>query len=151
VAFHLLTGEDPHLVLFSGQTATPVIIQDGLSWGLAALLLLLLLKGVAYGVSLGSGFRGGPIFPIISLGVVVGVVLADLLPGLDPTPAVVAGIAGASSAMLGLPVTSVVMAVLIAGAPGLQASSVGLVAAVVGVVAAGALKRRVEAAAPAAH
>jgi H+/Cl- antiporter ClcA len=52
-------GADSQQVLFSGQTAIPDLVAEG-SAGIV--LLLLVAKGFAYAVSLGCGFRGGPVF-----------------------------------------------------------------------------------------
>ena len=41
-----------------------------------ALLILLLAKALAYAVSLGCGFRGGPVFPAIFIGVAVAMIPA---------------------------------------------------------------------------
>jgi H+/Cl- antiporter ClcA len=54
------------------------------------LALLVLAKGVAYTLSLGAGFRGGPVFPALTLGLAAGTLAAILFPGLELTPAVVA-------------------------------------------------------------
>ena len=55
------TGKASSDVLFSGQSALPGLIQHASSYTVGALLLLMVCKGLAYGVSL-SSFRGGPIF-----------------------------------------------------------------------------------------
>jgi H+/Cl- antiporter ClcA len=56
----------------------------------SVLALLVLAKGVAYTLSLGAGFRGGPVFPALTLGLAAGTLAAILFPGLELTPAVVA-------------------------------------------------------------
>ena len=48
------------LVLFSGQTELPDVIAEGSA---SVLLLLVVAKGLAYALSLGVAFRGGPVFP----------------------------------------------------------------------------------------
>src|SRR4051794_1217109 len=61
-----LLGANPQDVLFSGQTAiTPLVTESSIG----VVLVLLVGKAVAYTASLGGGFRGGPIFPAIFLGV----------------------------------------------------------------------------------
>src|SRR4051812_10494067 len=54
-------------VLFSGQSAMPLLLAEASAWSTGALLLLLVCKGVAYALSL-SAFRGGPVFPAMFLG-----------------------------------------------------------------------------------
>ncbi|MET0929302.1 MAG: hypothetical protein ABWX74_07275, partial [Aeromicrobium sp.] len=59
-------------------------------------------------------FRGGPVFPALFLGAVVGVLAAGALPGLTLVPALAIGMA-AGMAITGLPVTSVVLVTLLLG------------------------------------
>jgi hypothetical protein len=60
-----VTGQPVDLVLFSGEAALPQVIAET-SAGVLALLVLV--KGTAYALSLGAGFRGGPTFPAVTLG-----------------------------------------------------------------------------------
>jgi H+/Cl- antiporter ClcA len=60
VGFRAVTGQPVDLVLFSGESALPQVIAET-SAGVLALLLVV--KGAAYALSLGAGFRGGPTFP----------------------------------------------------------------------------------------
>src|SRR5205823_11874270 len=62
-----VTGRATSEVLFSGQNDIGPLIVHASSYSVGALVLLLLCKGLAYGVSL-SSFRGGPIFPAMFLG-----------------------------------------------------------------------------------
>ena len=112
VGFRVVTGQPVDLVLFSGEDALPQIVAET-SAGVLALLVLV--KGGAYALSLGAGFRGGPTFPAIALGVAVGVLGSVVLPGSDLTPAVIAGLAAAASAALGLSFFGALLAALLAG------------------------------------
>ncbi|MDR0360316.1 MAG: chloride channel protein, partial [bacterium] len=67
IAYASGTGRSSSEVLFSGQSALAPLLQQGAGYPIAALLLLLTCKALAYGVSL-SNFRGGPIFPSLFLG-----------------------------------------------------------------------------------
>jgi H+/Cl- antiporter ClcA len=70
---------------FDGQAGLPGLISQGPTWALSALALLLVFKGIAYGLSLGS-FRGGPTFPAVFLGAAAGI-MASRLPGMhSPRP-----------------------------------------------------------------
>jgi H+/Cl- antiporter ClcA len=86
IVFAQLSGKGFEEVLFSGQDALPGLVAQGATWSVVALLLLVLFKGLAWGVSLGS-FRGGPTFPAILLGAAGGIA-ASHLPGLPATPAI---------------------------------------------------------------
>ena len=60
-------------------------------------LVLVLAKALAYGISLGCGYRGGPIFPAIFLGVGLAAVAVVVL-GTSPTLAVAVGAAAGMAA-----------------------------------------------------
>ncbi|BDM69027.1 hypothetical protein HEK616_25140 [Streptomyces nigrescens] len=132
VGFSAATGKPAQELLFSGQSALGTLFHDSAGYSMAALLLLLLGKGLAYCVSL-SAFRGGPIFPALFLGAAGGVVLSHL-PGLSLTPAFAMGVGALAVAMLRLPMTSVLMATLLMGRSGLTVMPLVIVAVVVGYV-----------------
>jgi H+/Cl- antiporter ClcA len=142
VLFSAATGESPQLVLFSGETETDTVVEQAATWGALTVLLLVVFKALAYGVSLGSLFRGGPVFPALFLGVAVGAWAADVVPGVSATATVVAGMAAATSAMLRLPLSAVLLAVFLGGATAVEATSIALVASVVALLTTLALDRR---------
>ena len=112
VLFRAIADRPVDLVLFSGQEAMPAVVAEASA---SVLLLLVAAKGLAYALSLGAGFRGGPVFPALLLGAAIGVLAADALPGLEVTPAVAAGIAAATAAVLRVPFTAALMATLLVG------------------------------------
>ena len=128
------TGKSSSDVLFSGQDDIGPLITHAASYSVGALLLLFVCKGLAYGVSL-SGFRGGPIFPAMYLGAAGGIAMSHL-PGLPLVPAVAMGIGAMSVVMLGLPLTSVLLATLLLASDGLAVMPLVIVAVVVAHVAA---------------
>jgi H+/Cl- antiporter ClcA len=136
VGFRAVADRPAELVLFSGQAQLPLVVAEGSA---GVLLLLVLAKGLAYALSLGAGFRGGPVFPAIALGAAIGVAGADLLPGLETTPALTAGIAAATAAILRVPFTAVLMATLLVGASAADVAPIGVLAAAVGWIVAIAL------------
>jgi len=73
-------------------------------------------KALAWGISLGAA-RGGPTFPAIFLGLVGGL-LAAHLPGFAETPAIGVLIGAAVVAVLRLPLSAIVLALLITRAGG---------------------------------
>jgi H+/Cl- antiporter ClcA len=105
------TGKPVSNVLFSGQNDMGTLIQHASTYSVGALLLLLLCKGLAYGVSL-SSFRGGPIFPALFIGTAGGIAMSHL-PGLPLVAAVGMGIGAMSAAAMKLPLTSVLLASLL--------------------------------------
>jgi H+/Cl- antiporter ClcA len=142
------TGKPTSEVLFSGQDDIGPLIHHAGSYTVGALLLLLVCKGIAYGVSL-SGFRGGPIFPALYIGAAAGIALSHL-PGLPLVPAVAMGIGAMSVVMLTLPLTSVLLATLLLASDGLAVMPLVIVTVVVAHVAAAYIAPRPAAARPAA-
>ena len=69
-------------MLFSGQSDLPTLVGNHASYTVGALLLLVLCKGLAYGISL-SAFRGGPVFPAMFIGAAGGMAMSHL-PGMQP-------------------------------------------------------------------
>ena len=129
IAFDLITGKGPDHVLFSGEAALDPFVASGAGWSVGAILVLLACKGLAYGLALGS-FRGGPVFPALFIGAAAGV-LASKLPGFDLTPAVAVGMGAATVAVLRLPLSSVVLALVLTSTAGLGASSLIILGVVV--------------------
>ncbi|MFD3720746.1 chloride channel protein [Streptomyces sp. NPDC058674] len=111
--YALVTGRSPADVALSGQATLGELAAQPQVWGVGALIAVLLLKSAAYALCLGS-LRGGAIFPALFLGAAAGVLLAPL-PGLGTVPAMAAGMAAATAAVLRLPVSSVVLVVLLLG------------------------------------
>ena len=138
------TGKPTSDVLFSGQNALDPLITHAASYSVGALLLLLVCKALAYGVSL-SSFRGGPIFPAMFIGAAGGIALSHL-PGLPLIAGVAMGMGAMSVVMLTLPLTSVLLATLLLASDGLAVMPLVIVAVVVAHVAAAHLAPR-----PAAH
>jgi H+/Cl- antiporter ClcA len=133
IVFARITGVSANAVLFSGQEAMTAVIEQSATWSLATLAVLLVCKGLAWGLSLGAA-RGGPTFPAIFLGLVAGL-LAGHLPGFAETPAVAVLIGVACVSILRLPLSSVVIAVLISRS-GMSATPLIIVGVVVAYVAA---------------
>ncbi len=104
-------------VLFSGQASIPSLVSES---SLVALIVLVLAKAAAYVVSLATGFRGGPIFPAVFLGVGVAAFAVELF-GTSPTFAIAIGCAAGMAAQTRLVVTSMLFAALLVGSPGFDA------------------------------
>ncbi|HEX2428674.1 MAG TPA: chloride channel protein [Gaiellaceae bacterium] len=129
VVFRATTDRPVDLVLFSGQTELPAVVAEG-SAGVLALLVLT--KGLAYALSLGAGFRGGPVFPAIAVGVATAMAAANVLPGLHTTPAVAIGIAAGTTAVLRVPFTAVLLVSLLVGPSALDVAPIAVLAAAMG-------------------
>jgi MFS family permease len=129
VLYVLVTDKNATDVLFSGQAALPHLIATSAEYSVGTLILLMICKGIGYGVSLG-GFRGGPIFPSMYLGAALGMA-ASHLPGLGLIPGIAMGIGAMCVTMLGFPLVSVLLATLLLASDGLQVMPLVIVAVVV--------------------
>ena len=76
-----------------------------------------------------GSFRGGPTFPALFVGAVGGL-LAAHLPGFSETPAVAALMGATAVAILRLPLSSVVIAMLLTSRAGLATAPIIIVAVV---------------------
>jgi len=110
-------GVAPDDVLFSGQASIPALVSES---SLIALVVLVIAKAAAYVVSLATGFRGGPIFPAVFLGVGVAAFAVELF-GTSPTFAIAIGCAAGMAAQTRLVVTSMLFAALLVGSGGFDA------------------------------
>ncbi|WP_432876433.1 chloride channel protein [Kribbella sp. CA-245084] len=111
IAFAQISGQTADAVLFSGQDEMSATVQGAETVSLGTIALLLVAKALAWGVSLGAA-RGGPTFPAIFLGLAGGL-LASHLPGFAETPAVGVLIGASVVAVLRLPLSAIVLALLI--------------------------------------
>ncbi|WP_042366233.1 chloride channel protein [Streptacidiphilus neutrinimicus] len=139
-AYALFTGRSPEEAALSGQETLSQLAANPQSWGVATLVLLVLFKGLAWGISLGS-LRGGPIFPAIMVGAATGIACAGL-PGFGAAAGLSVGLAASGAAITGLPVTASLLAILLVGANAKDAAPLMLVAAVVSFVVATKLRPR---------
>ncbi len=131
-------GADPENVLFSGQAAVPAVVAEDSA---KIVLILLVAKALAYGVCLGCGFRGGPVFPAIFLGVALAtfpVIWFDV----SPTLAVAIGAAAGMAAVTRMLLTPILFAALLVGPAGVDAVPDAVAAAATAWLVIAALERR---------
>lgn len=90
IAMHYATGESVLYVVTSGEeliTELPTITS------VSTLVAIIVFKTIAYAVSLGAGFRGGPFFPAMFVGAASGLLIALVLPsGPSVQAAIVVGV-----------------------------------------------------------
>lgn len=85
------------LTMFTGSTQLGTVLEGGAALGLGMVALLALAKAVAFAVSLGAGFVGGPIFPALFIGGAAGVAINLAIPSLPlglTFPCMVAAVPG---------------------------------------------------------
>ena len=130
-------GADPRDVLFSGQSSIPALV-GGSSVGVV--LVLVVAKALAYAITMGGGFRGGPIFPAIFLGVGLASVAVAAL-DVSPTLAVAVGTAAGMAATSRLLLSAVMFSALLVGRAGLDTAPAAVVAAAAALLTARLLDR----------
>jgi H+/Cl- antiporter ClcA len=133
IVFGELSDHGAQQVLFSGESALAPLIQQASSWTVGALVLLIVCKSLAYGMSM-SGFRGGPTFPAMFIGAAGGMALSHFA-GLPMIAGVGMGIGAMAVTMLGLPLTSVLLTSLFLASDGVTLMPLVIVSVVVAFVA----------------
>lgn len=118
-----------NLILFSGENGMGDLLAQT---SLATVLLVVVGKALAYGLALGGGFRGGPIFPATYLGVGVGLAASLLINDLSVSPMAAAAIAASVTVLLRLPFTSALLAMLLIGSAGPAVAPFAIIGAVIG-------------------
>ena len=124
-AFALLAIVVP-AVRFSGHHELVHLLEYGIDVGWPALLGLGLLKALALGLCLSSGWRGGEIFPLLFAGAVLGLVAVVWLPSIPVTVALIAGMTAAAASGMGKPIAVLLIVLLLTGASAPSALFVGI-------------------------
>ena len=99
-------GADSQDVLFSGQYSLPALVAEDSA---KIVLVLVAAKALGYAICLGCGFRGGPVFPAIFLGVGLAM-FAVIWLDVSPTLAVAVGTAAGMAAMTKLLIAPLLLA-----------------------------------------
>ena len=68
--------------MFNGADQLKTVLGHAETLGLGLLAVTLIAKMLTFGVSEGSGFIGGPIFPSLFIGGTAGVIVHQVIPGL---------------------------------------------------------------------
>jgi H+/Cl- antiporter ClcA len=133
-------GADYDEVLFSGQSAIPQELAENSA---SVLLVILVAKALAYAVCLGCGFRGGPVFPAVFLGVGIAS-FACIWFDTSITWALAVGAAAGMTAGTGLVFSGLVLSLLLVGVNGEDALPAAVLAVVAAWLTNAALTRRAE-------
>ena len=137
IVFNHVSGHGVQQVLFSGENALAPMIENAGTWSVGALVMLLVCKSIAYGLSL-SSFRGGPTFPALMIGAAGGMALSHFS-SLPMIAGVAMGIGAMSVTMLRLPLTSVLLTAVFLEADAVTLMPLIIVAVVVAYVASARL------------
>jgi H+/Cl- antiporter ClcA len=143
--FAQVTSESANLVLFSGQESIGPLVSNAGAYSIGTLIALMLFKGLAWSVSLGS-FRGGPTFPAMFIGAAGGIAASNL-PGLTMSAAIPVCIGAMIVAYLRLPLSAIIIASVLCASAGAGAAPLVIVGVVVAYLAVLALEGRIGASA----
>jgi H+/Cl- antiporter ClcA len=100
------------LTLFAGTTQLATALDRAPAFGAGLLALLVVGKIASTGISFGTGFYGGPIFPLIFIGGVAGAAVHALIPSIPLGLAVACLFAAVPGAVAQIPFTLVLLAAL---------------------------------------
>jgi H+/Cl- antiporter ClcA len=136
-----LLGADSQEILFSGQAGVPTELA---TVSVGVLVVVVAAKGLGYAISLGAGFRGGPVFPAIFLGIGVATVAVIAL-DVSPTWAVAVGTAAGMAAGTRMVFSSLLFSSLLVGTAGVDAVPAAVLAVVAAWLTMKAVDRRADA------
>lgn len=132
MTYQLISGLSFTQVLFSGQDALPELVEKAADYSVGVMILLIVCKAFVYGLSL-SAFRGGPVFPSMFIGAALGIAMSTL-PGMNLAAGIGMGIGAMCAAMLRLPLTSTLLAVVLMGVDGVAVTPQVVIAVAVAFV-----------------
>jgi H+/Cl- antiporter ClcA len=131
-------GADSQEVLFSGQSAVPQELAEN---SVRVLLVIVVAKALAYAISLGCGFRGGPVFPAIFIGVGIAT-FACILLDRSITWALAVGAAAGMASGTGLVFSALLFSMMLVGGNGRDALPAAVLAVIAAWLTNAALTRR---------
>lgn len=100
------------LTLGAGQSQLETVIEDAAGLGVGLLLAVLVGKMLAIALSLGAGFMGGNVFPLIFIGGTAGVIVYLVFPDIPSALAVSCMLAAVPGSYLRAPVSMVFIAAI---------------------------------------
>lgn len=133
-------GADSQEVLFSGQSAIPELLAET---SIGVFVAVIAAKSVGYAVSLGCGFRGGPVFPAIFIGVAIATIACVLFDS-SPTWALAVGAGAGMTAGTGMVFSSLLFSMLLCGSAGQDALPAAVLAVIAAWLTNAALRQRSE-------
>src|SRR5215831_7203292 len=112
------------LTMFNGSDQLKTLLSDAGTLGLGLIAITLIAKMLTFGVSLGSGFVGGPIFPSLFIGGTAGVLVHQVIPGVPLGLAFTCLLAATVGALVAAPFAMVLMAAFLTQVGALQTAPV---------------------------
>ena len=112
------------LTMFNGGDQLKTALDGAGTLGLGLLVAALIAKMLTFGVSQGSGFVGGPIFPALFIGGTAGIIVHQVIPGVPLGLAFTCLLAATPGALAAAPFAMVLMTALLTQLGTLQTAPV---------------------------
>jgi H+/Cl- antiporter ClcA len=112
------------LTMFSGGDQLKTVLSGAGTLGLGLLAATLIAKMLTFGVSQGSGFVGGPIFPSLFIGGTAGVIVHQVIPGVPLGLAFTCLLAAIPGSLAAAPFAMVLMAAFLTQVGALQTAPI---------------------------
>jgi H+/Cl- antiporter ClcA len=112
------------LTMFSGGDQLKTVVSGAGTLGLGLLVATLIGRMLTFGVSQGSGFVGGPIFPSLFIGGTAGVIIHQVIPGMPLGLAFTCMLAAIPGALAAAPFAMVLMAAFLTEIGALQTAPI---------------------------
>jgi H+/Cl- antiporter ClcA len=112
------------LTMFSGADQLKTELDHAGTFGLGLLVAVLIGKMLTFGISQGSGFVGGPIFPSLFIGGTAGIIVHNVIPGVPLGLAFTCLLAAIPGALVAAPFSMVLIAAFLAQVGALQTAPV---------------------------
>lgn len=125
LAFAILASLFP-VLRFSGHHELEAMLAWGQGVGVAALMVLALLKALALAICLASGWRGGAAFPLLFVGAAAGAAALSVMPQTDVTLALIAGMSAAITVGMGRPIAAMLIVVFLVSPLAVGPLSIGV-------------------------
>ena len=119
-----LVGVVLPLTLFTGSDQLKTVLGDAGTLGIGMIAALMLGKILTFGVSLGSGFVGGPIFPALFIGGTAGVLVHAVFPGVPLGLAFTCLLAAVPGSLVTAPFSMVLLAAFLTQVGALQTAPI---------------------------
>jgi H+/Cl- antiporter ClcA len=112
------------LTMFSGGDQLTSVLNGAGTLGLGLVIAILIAKMLTYAVSQGSGFVGGPIFPLLFIGGTAGVIVHEAIPGVPLGLAFSCLLAAVLGSLAAAPFSMVLLAALLTRVGALETSPI---------------------------
>ena len=149
-----LVGVALPLTNFTGSEQLSTVLKDASTLGLALLVATLLGKMLTFALSSASGFIGGPIFPILFIGGMTGIIVNQVFPAIPLGLSFTCMLAAVPAAIVSAPFTMVLLAALLTQIGAVQTAPILIAVGTASITIAGvrylvaSRKRSTQAAAP---